>query len=261
MNDERLTKADLEILRRPFEVHEHEFYNGYVYVAELAVTLRLEEVDPCYQFMLAEKPLIRNTVGEYTAVAIKGTMIVKGVTRENFGMHKVQANRDKNAEVGEPEKAAATDALRRCARLFGVGAYTLATPDWVKDENGLARWLNGESTPSQQQVQSKGKKQYTHGQVMKANLSGLQIRAQKENPNDDLLIFDVKGQEFKALAFNRDLFLQRGWIGENDWTAHGGYPITQLIPAVITYLGQNGTGYWAISDIDNNPMAKKAAKS
>lgn len=251
---ERLTKDDLLTLRAPFAPDEHEFLNGNAYITEQAITTRLEDVDPNWTFDII------SIINRNNIVYCVTRLTLKGVQRDGVGMSAIAySSKDATRETNEAEKSAATNALKRAARLFGIGRYLLSLPSNVIDSRTLGNYLNGgtEKAPSQAQ-----KPQYTHGQAMSVTLSGLTIRARQDDPNEDLLIFEVRGQEFKALAFNRDLFLQRGWITENDWLEHGDYTIAQLIPAVITYLAGE-RAYWAISDIDAKKMVsgKKAKTS
>jgi hypothetical protein len=146
---ETLTLDDLKTLQRPFALDEHEFNKrGFCYVKEYFVTKRLEEVDPAWQFEVID--VHRTGVGEQLAV-VTARMTVNGVTRSSTGMQAVEYTNVKDAqgkvtgktetEAGEAEKGATTDALRRCARLFGVGRYILLMGDSVKNEKQLADWL------------------------------------------------------------------------------------------------------------------------
>jgi hypothetical protein len=137
-----LTQDDLRIFRKPFRVNEHEFLNGRVYITELAISTRIEMVDPSWAFT---EPSITY---RDSAVIAEATMTIKGVSRGGVGMEKINS-------ANEAEKSAATDVLKRCARLFGIGRYLLDTPGWVKDHKALEKWLktlndDGESDNSEQ---------------------------------------------------------------------------------------------------------------
>jgi hypothetical protein len=112
-----LTNEDLIALARPFRMADHEFKEKYVYIAEEAVTGRLDEVDPSWQFEILEVGSNRDK-----QVFVTARLTVKDVSRCNTGMQ------DVNNGPGEPEKGATTDALKRCARLFGIGRYLLGAP-------------------------------------------------------------------------------------------------------------------------------------
>lgn len=126
-----LTADDIKVLSKPFQRNEHEFTRGFVYITEEAITARLDEVDPGWVFEI-QHVAIRDGQGVCHA-----RLTVKGVTRENVGMQSIETNKD-GREMGEAEKGATTDALKRCARLFGIGRYLLSAPK----ENEFNRWLD-----------------------------------------------------------------------------------------------------------------------
>lgn len=130
-----LTNEDLKTLRHPFKPNEHEFLKGNAYITEAAIMTRLEEVDPSMEFY------VMNQVQRGDVITVYGRMIVKGVIRESSGMAKVEMTTDGKREANEAEKSATTDALKRCARLFGVGRYLLSLPDDVRDTASIARYL------------------------------------------------------------------------------------------------------------------------
>lgn len=136
-----LTADNIRLLTKPFSIKDHEFTCGYVYISEAAITARLDEVDPAWTFEIQQLS-VRARQG-----VCAGRMTVKGVTRENVGMQPVEYLKDKQTkeetdiEAGEPEKGAATDAIKRCARLFGVGRYLLNAPREGKEFN---KWLAAE---------------------------------------------------------------------------------------------------------------------
>lgn len=125
---EQLTVDDLNILKRAFPRASHEFINGYVYLTEAAVCDRIEEVDPAWTFE------VQRMSREGDQAVCCGRLTIKGVTREGVGMYR-QTNPN-----GEPEKSAATDAIKRCARLFSVGRYLLNDPP--KEGRDFDKWLS-----------------------------------------------------------------------------------------------------------------------
>jgi hypothetical protein len=143
-----LTEADTQKLTRPFPVEAHEFHRGFCYVAEEEVTARLDEVDPGWTFEI--KTMGRGGANNQFGI-VSARLTIKGSYRESTGMQSVEFTNMKDAqgkvigkseiEAGEAEKAATTDALRRCARLFGIGRYILKMGGDVKDKSQLAAWL------------------------------------------------------------------------------------------------------------------------
>jgi hypothetical protein len=128
-----MTPQDIELLCKPFDRKDHEFTRGFVYITESAITARLDAVDPLWSFQLQQV-----SVRGRQAVA-HARLSVNGVTRENIGMQSIEFVGTTDKEAGEAEKGAATDALKRCARLFGIGRYLLDAP---KEGADFDRWLN-----------------------------------------------------------------------------------------------------------------------
>lgn len=127
-----LTQQDVEALRRKFQPQEHEFLQEFAYITEGAIANRIEEVDPSWSFEI---------ISIYTRdnqAVVNARMTIKGVSRDGVGMQVIMEK-----GKSEPEKGAATDALKRCARLFGIGRYLLDLPGNVKDMASLSKWLNG----------------------------------------------------------------------------------------------------------------------
>jgi hypothetical protein len=124
-------------LKDYFPVKAHEFLNGNTYIAEEAITNRLDEVDPSWSWELTS---------EYTrdnqCIAV-GRMTVCGVSRDGVGMQPLKITKKDGTIIDgtEPEKSAATDALKRAARLFGIGRYILEMGKAVSDYRSLEQWL------------------------------------------------------------------------------------------------------------------------
>jgi hypothetical protein len=149
-----MTPDDVKALTGPFSTNEHEFtYNKMIYLTEEAITRRLDEVDPAWSFRIS---LVEHRADK---VVIYAAMTVCGVTRESNGYDAAEyaknTERHPDNEVNQREKAALTDALKRCARMFGIGRYILDIPkdgkDAVKDLGALNKWLKenygGGTTP------------------------------------------------------------------------------------------------------------------
>lgn len=149
-----LTALDLAMLAYPFRRADHEFLEGYVYIQEEAITERLDAVDPNWSIAIDE------AIAYGDSIVCLSTLTVKGVNRSNAGGNPVQRDKkDKTTGKYEPQplytqadngvnahKAAATDALKRCARMFGIGRYLLSAPKeggvfdgWLADEHKAAK--------------------------------------------------------------------------------------------------------------------------
>jgi hypothetical protein len=212
-----LTHDDVKALTAPFAADEHEFLKGFTYLTEQAVTTRLDEVDPSWSFQ------ITNVEHKGESVTVYGALTVCGVTRQSCGMDKP---RNPNSEV---EKGAVTDALKRCARLFGVGRYILDIPDNVKDDRALARWL-GDTPPAAPTAAAKpnGKKADapTHKETADFMLEPY-VEAGIGKSGKPYIRFEITGKDEYVYAFTRDAFRQAGWYvdawtheGETGRTAH-----------------------------------------
>jgi hypothetical protein len=147
-----LTKEDLQILQRPFPAAQHKFKQGRAYISEEAVLNRIEEVDPNWSWERIDvHQRDRQIIAAYR-------MTIQGNSKVGEGMALIEMTKEytdqKTGEIkparesNEAEKAAVTDALRRAARLYGIGRYLLNLP---KDEKGnpivnnvtaLDKWLN-----------------------------------------------------------------------------------------------------------------------
>jgi hypothetical protein len=156
------TELDLAKLAYPFKRNEHDFLQGYVYISEESIGERIEKVDPAWSFVIDEMTALGDSV------VVRASMTVKGVTRSNIGGNPIQ--RDKKDDKGvyhemplytqadngvNSFKAAATDAFKRCARLFGIGRYLLSAPKTEgKDTSRFDEWLKRETETALSQLQA-----------------------------------------------------------------------------------------------------------
>lgn len=142
-----LTHEDLAKLKAPFAVEDHEFHRELVYLTEEAITNRLDEVDPSWHPLIVDKGY-RPTADGSLSFWCHMRITVNGVSRDGIGMSDIVLTKS-GKEANEAEKSAATDALKRAARMFGVGRYLLGAKG-VKNENDLRRWLNGDQSAQPQ---------------------------------------------------------------------------------------------------------------
>lgn len=138
-----LTAQDLQLLQAPFAANDHEFLQGKAYITESAITRRIEAVDPAWTL---EQVSLFNRSDDSTVVCTM-RLTIKGTWRDGVGMSSVVKMKSGNGEANEAEKSAATDALKRAARLFGIGRYLLDLPDNVRDANSMAKYLNAAPQP------------------------------------------------------------------------------------------------------------------
>ncbi len=135
-----LTREDVQTLTAPFTASEHEFHRGFVYITESGITNRIEQVDPSWE--LKTNWIIQRDNFNTAHV----TLTICGVSRDGIGMATQEYTKDGAKPIGEPEKSAATDAMKRAARLFGIGRYLLDAPKDM-NETTLRKWLNTLRTP------------------------------------------------------------------------------------------------------------------
>lgn len=173
-----LTRDDLQTLQALFELEQHEFdHGGNCYLKEQSITERIETVDPAWQFHIRHIE-VRSTAGhngkEQGIVTVHAALTIQDCTRENTGMavilrgHTVTKYYDKEEntwkdipeqdwysnEANQAEKTATTDALKRCARLFGIGRYILEFPNTVKDTDSLRAHLAKQRDPQDEWLEN-----------------------------------------------------------------------------------------------------------
>lgn len=131
-----LTLSDSLALSHPFLSKDHEFNRGFIYIEETAVCRRIEQVDLNWEWKVIEMTFAN---GMATVV---GALTICGVTRFGTGQQLAQIDASGVEKNGEAYKGATTDALKRAARLFGIGRYLLGCPKEVKSYGKeLDAWL------------------------------------------------------------------------------------------------------------------------
>jgi len=136
-----LTKDDLAVLQYPFKANEHKFLQGNAYIREDAITERIEQIDPAWEFHFVSMTTRTEAGASTPLIVCVCNLIIKGVTRSGVGMAEVTLTKKEDSEANEAEKSAATDALKRAARLFGIGRYLLTLPKTVNDVASLRNYL------------------------------------------------------------------------------------------------------------------------
>jgi hypothetical protein len=126
-----LTLTQVELLKSPLPIDaghsarvkgeakpdaKNQWAQWLIYTEEEPVIDRLNEVDPSWTFTITDKVI--SGVGDKTNATIYGRLTVCGVSRDCVG----------TGTQGDAEKGAATDALKRGARLFGIGLYLKQAP-------------------------------------------------------------------------------------------------------------------------------------
>lgn len=149
---------NLEELKRPFQPNEHSFnYQKWAYVSEDAITERLDEVCGIGNWQVIHRETRQVTQTHFIATIDLQIMTEHGwVTRSGTGegtsdpykswVPGKDARYDLN--MGEhAAKGAATNALVRAARIWGMGRYLLDLPKdsdgnpVIKTHDQLRKWL------------------------------------------------------------------------------------------------------------------------
>lgn len=239
-----LTHDDLKTLKAPFDATDHEFLNKRAYITESAITDRLEVVDPAWQFD------IRATTERGITISVIGRLTLKGVTRENIGMAQVNA-RDDGRENNEAEKSAATDALKRCARLFGVGRYLLDLPGWVTDGETLAKHLRSTQPRNEAPAASEPERHPApvtqlddEPRELIAALVETKVYTDKKGGGErKRLVYHCAG-DVKAAAFSTRAAKDAGY----DVTTWGEVGIHEIVPPAVVTVKRKGD-FWDAVDV------------
>ena len=118
---------NLDVLTRPFapeQIRQREGRGGKMldYLETHAVITRLNEAfNGAWSFEVLD---FKTMEGE---IVVKGRLTAGGISKEQFGSNEIHRHKGQDGEKGAPLsigddlKAAASDALKKCATLFGVG--------------------------------------------------------------------------------------------------------------------------------------------
>src|SRR5207247_4121034 len=119
------TCMNRQLLERPFspeQIKRRQGTNGDVldYIEGCAVIQRLNECfDAEWIFEVQEHQVYDDEV------VVLGKLTAQGVSKSQFGKSRITRSRKDNStiSVGDDLKAAATDCLKKCATLFGIGLH------------------------------------------------------------------------------------------------------------------------------------------
>jgi hypothetical protein len=135
-NQQGITKDEFAKLSAPFAAKDHEFNRGFIYIEETAICARIEEVDFSWEWKTVE------VTRESDVAYVVGALTINGITRYGTGQQVIQRDAKGGESVGEATKGATTDAMKRAARLFGIGRYLLQCPKSVTNYGAeLDKWL------------------------------------------------------------------------------------------------------------------------
>jgi hypothetical protein len=120
-----MKKEIRELLERPFapeQIKQRQGNFGQMldYVEGHEIIQRLNDTfDADWSFTITLQEIKDNEV------VVLGRLSTEGIIKEQFGSAKITKNTETNAviSIGDDLKAAATDALKKCATLLGVGLH------------------------------------------------------------------------------------------------------------------------------------------
>lgn len=145
-----ITEQQQLILEMPFNVDEHDFVNGNVFLKKSAIRRRLSMVDSGWESTSRQLVTASDDL-----VVYQGGLTVCGVTRYAIGTGIILRTKtvgpDKKKvpledfelarSIAKAHKAADSDIMARAAVPFGIGAYLKSMPKGINDTNTLAKWL------------------------------------------------------------------------------------------------------------------------
>lgn len=140
-----------EVLEKPFlaqEIRQRDGGHGQVldYVEGHTVITRLNEAfDGVWDFVIKSFEVSEAR----DEVIVVGRLVAGGVTKMQFGASAITRSKTDNqpVSIADDLKAAATDALKKCATLFGVGLHLYRDKYERKGQQTRQRSSQAESAP------------------------------------------------------------------------------------------------------------------
>lgn len=152
------------------------------YIDRTTVEERLNEVCPG-EWHFQVTPIVTPN-GQDGQWVVKGTLTICGVVREDFGMND-------NEGAYDPPKAAVSDALKRCASLFGLGRELYHDPAKVGNSKGPSTTAKPKTAPvappaptpaaNAKPAASKAATPFPAGDRFLSELDGKEVYAIQEN--------------------------------------------------------------------------------
>ena len=140
---------NLDVLTRPFDASEIKQRDGrkgkrFDYVETHSVIARLNEAfDGQWSFKVLDRII------EEGEIAVLGELSAEGETKQQWG----SKDRNRGSSLGDDLKAAASDAVKKCATLFGVGLHL-----YREDANGSQRPETVRLTQAQRALKERRRK-------------------------------------------------------------------------------------------------------
>lgn len=150
------------VLERQFlatEIKQREGGNGQVldYVEGHTVIARLNEAfDGNWDFIVKSFEVSEAR----DEVLVVGRLTAEGITKMQFGSSTITRSKSDNkpVSIANDLKSASTDALKKCATLFGVGLHLYSGKNTTQNKAaGTKSSVQGHSTPSRSSNQTSGR--------------------------------------------------------------------------------------------------------
>lgn len=129
-------KINLELLEKPFpeeEVKQRNTYYGKIldYLEAPSVIKRLNQAfNGEWSFRIIDHKILDHEV------VVLGSLRTGYITKQQFGTSKIHNNgKPEESSLGDDLKAASSDALKKCATMFGVGLYLYNNHNGKKLQN------------------------------------------------------------------------------------------------------------------------------
>ena len=181
-----------ELLEKPFspdQIKQREgLYGGVLdYIAGAAVIQRLNEAfNAEWTFEILEHDIREKEV------VVLGKLTAQGIAKCQFGKSKITRTKETKAEVsiGDDLKAAATDAIKKCATLFGIGLHLYFENGTSEEKSSGANGRRDENLPAGNRGNGKSNGESQNGRLTAKRLSAIFALAKvKDWSNKDVREF------------------------------------------------------------------------
>ena len=181
-----------ELLEKPFspaQIQQRKGLDGDVldYVAGAAVIQRLNEAfNAEWAFEILDHHIYEKEV------VVLGKLTAQGIAKCQFGKSKITRKKETKAEVsiGDDLKAATTDAIKKCATLFGIGLHLYFENGTGEEKSSGANGRRDENPSAASRGNAKPNGESQNGRLTAKQLSAIFALAKvKDWSNKDVRDF------------------------------------------------------------------------
>jgi hypothetical protein len=164
-----------ELLEKPFspdQIKQRKGLDGDVldYIEGAAVIQRLNDAfNAEWTFEILDHQIHEKEV------VVLGKLTAQGISKCQFGKSKITRNKETKAEIsiGDDLKAAATDSLKKCATLLGVGLHLYFEQTAGDDHQSASNGHRQERSPDTQKGTGRGNGEFSNGRLTARQLSAI----------------------------------------------------------------------------------------